>query len=285
MTQITQQLAQPKVSRNWQRYADNITHGAVISWGALALIGQWSFALYILLVYGYPAASGQLQIAIDVSPTQGVHSSSASSLLILYAHILPAAWLSLSGLFQLMPKVRQRYPKIHRWNGRIFLVLGFSGAFTGLYLTWIAGFRHGVVGALGITLNGLLILLAVYFTWLYALRRQFNLHQRWAIHTFILVNAVWSLRIYLMAWYMINQGPLGNTNTLEGPTDIVLTFACYLVPMLVAELVFWAKRHREAKGKWAVATVMSIGAALTLIGVVAAVAMMWLPRMQQVTSV
>jgi hypothetical protein len=47
-----------------------------------------------------------------------------------------------------------------RWNGRMFLTLGLLGALTGLYLTWVRGSRLSDIGSIGLTLNGLLILLA-----------------------------------------------------------------------------------------------------------------------------
>jgi len=101
---------------------------------------------------------------------------------------------------------------------------------------------------------------------------------RWAIHAFILVNGVWFFRLYLMAWYVGNRGPNGNTATIDGPMDIFLSYACYGMPMLIAECVFWAKRQKQASKIWAITVLTSIGTLITLLGVVAAIFMMWIPR-------
>jgi hypothetical protein len=75
-----------------------------------------------------------------------------------------------------------------------------------------------------------------------------------------------------------NQGPNGNTANIDGPMDIFLSYACYGIPMLIAECVFWAKRQKQASKTWAVTVVTSIGALITLMGVAAAIMMMWIPR-------
>jgi hypothetical protein len=64
--------------------------------------------------------------------------------------------------------------------------------------------------------------------------------------------------------------------------DIFLSFACYGLPMLIAEAVFWAKRQQQAIKVWAVMALTSVGGLITLIGVGAAIMLMWLPRLSQV---
>ena len=51
-----------------------------------------------------------------------------------------------------------------------------------------------------------------------------------------------------------------------------MSFACYLLPMLIAELVFWAKRTHNLSVKWGVVVMTIFGATITLIGVGAALA-------------
>jgi len=252
------------------------------SWVGIALVGQWAFALYIMTLYGVPVITGDTQVMSDVSPASGADLAASFNSGMFLSHILPAFILALSGIFQLFPTVRAKYPVFHRWNGRIFLTLGISGALTGLYLTWGAGLRFSNIGSLGITLNGILIPIAVCLAWYHIRKRNIEKHKRWAIHSFMLVNGVWSFRLYLMAWYLINQGPNGNTSKIDGPMDIFLSFACYLLPMLFVELYYWAKKQKQAYKKLIVAFSMLAGTLFTLIGVGAAIIMMWLPRIKQV---
>lgn len=261
-----------------QTTIDHIVKG----WFVVALAGQWAFATYILSVY---VITWFTNVDIGaVTPTQGYHATNRFDYTMFFVHIIPAAYLSLFGAMQLAPTLRKKFPSLHRWNGRVFFTLGISGALSGLYLQWGAGLRLSDIGSLGITLNGILIPIAIFFAWRHAINRRMQDHMRWAIHSFILVNAVWSFRLYLMGWYMVNQGPLGNTRTVDGPADIALSFACYLLPMLFTEIYFWLKKQRSARRIWAGATFLLTGALITLIGVVAATMMMWFPRIAQVAG-
>lgn len=252
------------------------------SWIGIALIGQWAFAFYILTLYALPLITGDSQLISDVSPASGADLEANFNSIMFFSHMLPAIILALSGIFQIFPSIRAKYPSFHRWNGRIFLIFGVSGALTGLYLSWGAGLRLSDIGALGITLNGILIPIAIALAWYHIRNKRIEKHKRWALHSFMLVNGVWSFRLYLMAWYLINQGPNGNTNKVDGPMDIFLSFACYLLPMLFVELYYWAKKQKSEYKKWFVSFTMAAGCLFTLIGVGAAIMMMWLPRIKQV---
>lgn len=259
--------------------ARKLLHGSSVAWFAVALAGQWLFACYIALLYLWPVFTGQYLNANQARPITGFVAGDFSGNLMLFAHLLPAAVLSSCGLLQLLPQLRQRWPQLHRWNGRLFLTLGLCGAVTGLYLTWVRGSRLSDLGAIGITLNGLLIPLAVGLAWFYARQRNFVLHQRFALHSFLLINGVWTFRLFLMGWYLLNQGPNGNNDTLDGPADLILSFACYLLPMAVAELWWHCRRSQQPWLLWSGAALMCGGALLTAVGVVAAAMMMWGPRM------
>ena len=145
-------------------------------------------------------------------------------------------------------------------------------------MTWGIGSRLSDLGAIGVSLNGILIPIFVYYTWRTAIQKNFKLHRRLAVHTFILINGVWSVRLYLMAWFMANPGGLGNTRTIDGPADIAISFASYLLPMAVAELAFWAERRRTPKSILIGAIFLTLMAIITTFGVFAASTMMWLPR-------
>ena len=248
------------------------------SWVFVALLGQWIFALYIFISFGIPALSGSPSSADTSRMIQGYVNGDELGNGILMMHLLPAILLSLGGIFQLLPYLRKHYPAFHRWNGRMFLTLGLLGTLTGLYLTWVRGSRLSDIGSIGLTINGLSILVAVTLAWKFAIKKQYQQHMRWAIHAFILNNGVWTFRLYLMAWFMLNQGANGNTATIDGPADITLSFASYLLPMLIAEIYFWAKRQKSVYRVAIANLFMLLGLLITTLGVVAATLFMWWPR-------
>ena len=250
------------------------------SWFVVALAGQWAFAIYILAIYTLTAFN---DLAVtDFSPSPNLKHATGHILFIFFAHVLPAVYLSMFGLLQLIPVLRRKYPRFHRINGRVFLLLGLTGALTGLYLQWSKGGQTNISASLGTSLNGILIIVAVFFAWRFALQKRFELHKRAAVHAFLLVNGVWTFRLYLMGWYMVNQGPNGNTPNIDGPMDIFLSFACYLLPMLIAEAVLWAQKQQSLIRVWLSTAVLASGTLITLIGVIAAAMMMWSPRILNV---
>lgn len=262
----------------FKAFIQNWFSGAIKCCIAGVLAGQWMFGIYILFRFTMPWLLGELDESQFTKMIRGYENGEVFNNAVLLLHIIPVMLISLSATFQLVPFIRNRFPKFHRWNGRLFLTVGFFGAITGLYMTWGIGSRLSDVGALGVTLNGILIPIFVYYAWRAAVQKKFSLHRRFAVHAFILINGVWSVRLYLMGWFMINQGPLGNTALIDGPADIAISFASYLLPMAIAELAFWAERRRSSLATLVGAIGVSLLAALTTLGVYAASTMMWIPR-------
>ena len=250
----------------------------VKAWVAVILTGQWIFALYILVQFTLPLLTGQLDESRYAYMIRGYVNGDTFNNAILLLHVIPVMLISLSGTFQLFPAVRKHYPRFHRINGRVYLAFGLLGAIGGLYLTWVTGSRLSDLGALGVTVNGLLIPVMVYFAWHYALQRDFARHQRYAVHAFILINGVWTFRLLLMGWFMLNQGPQGNSANLDGPADVTLSFASYLLPMFIAELIFRARARNTVANRVTVSIAVGIAILITLVGTVAATMMMWGPR-------
>ncbi|MBR9793049.1 MAG: DUF2306 domain-containing protein [Gammaproteobacteria bacterium] len=256
----------------------NYLDWAIKTWVGVILTGQWIFALYILVQFTLPLLTGQLDESRYAYMIRGYVNGDTVNNAILLLHVVPVMLISLSGTFQLFPAIRLHYPRFHRINGRVYLTFGLFGAIGGLYLTWVTGSRLSDLGALGVTLNGLLIPVMVYFAWRYAVQRDFARHQRFAVHAFILINGVWTFRLLLMGWFMLNQGPQGNSANLDGPADVILSFASYLLPMLIAELIFRARERNTVASRVTAIIAVGIAILITLIGTVAATMMMWGPR-------
>lgn len=247
------------------------------AWFLAALVGQWLFAAYILWVLARPMLLGDGEA---VNRTQLITGHVAGDTLgnaSLLGHVLAAAVLSLVGLLQLVPALRQRFPAWHRRAGRGFLSLALVAVVSGLYMTWLRGSRLGDVSAAAISLNGLLIGVAVVMAWRLARQHRFAEHRRWAIRAFLLVSGVWMLRLGLMAWILVNQGPRGNTDQLDGAFDLVWVFGCYLLPLAVAELYFRAERGGVGL-QWVAAAALLAGAAATALGTFGAFMWMWAPH-------
>ncbi len=248
-------------------------------WFLCALVGQWLFAWYIFKVFGGRVLSGHPESINETGLITGFVGGDLLGNVVMLSHILIGGVLSFGGLIQLIPQLRRRAPSLHRWNGRLFLVSALIAAIGGLGLTWIRDSRLSDLGALGISLNGLLIPVAVYMTWRLARSKQFDAHRRWAIRTLILVSGVWTFRLMLMGWLMLNQGMRGNTTKLDGPVDLAISFGCYLLPLAVAEIYFRAQRSSSEPAKHGAALLLTLATVAMAFGIFAAYMMLWSPHL------
>ena len=80
-----------------------------------------------------------------------------------------------------------------------------------------------------------------------------------------------------MGWVVVNQGPVGMTDDMSGPADIVLTFGSYLIPLALLELYFRAGRSANVALKAFAAALVLAAAAFTAAGVFGTIAFMWAP--------
>jgi hypothetical protein len=144
---------------------------------------------------------------------------------------------------------------------------------------WTRDGLGGLTNDIAITLNALLIVVFAALAWRRAMQRNFVAHERWALRLFLVVSGVWFLRLGYGLLIIIAQGrPSGVGSHMDGPTDIFLMFASYLLPLAVLELYLRAKRG-GAFAKAAMSVGMFVAAAATGIGVAGASMIFWLPRL------
>lgn len=258
--------------------ADKALRASVVFWWLVAAAGLWVFGLYIAAVYGFGVATGDLGRWNVVLPDgHGYVEGDGGGNLALGAHLLAAFLVTASGLLQLVPQIRRDAPRLHRWNGRLFLSAGLLAASTGLAIALYRGAVAGVYMTLGNALNAILIFVCAGMAWRYAAARRFDLHRRWALRAFIVINAIWFYRVGMMLWFAINQGPVGHTDAFDGPWDIFLAFAHVLVPLAGMELYLVA-RERGPAARMALAAGLGVVTLAMAGGIAMAAAFMWLPR-------
>ncbi|MBD9477671.1 DUF2306 domain-containing protein [Pseudoxanthomonas sp. PXM02] len=252
-----------------------LSAGATL-WFVTATLGQWAFVAFIALFFGGAVATGDFA-GLNAKPhvTGYVPDDLVGNTQFL-GHALLGGLVTLAGTWQLIPALRRRWPAVHRWNGRLFLAVALMVTFTGFWLVWARGSRLGIGSDVSITLNGLLIVACAVLAWRSAGRRDFAAHRRHALRAWLLVNGVWFLRIGIMLAGLVLT-PLGITIDYQGATFILVSFASWLLPLVVLELYFRAERARPVWAKIAMGSVLGLLALLTLAGSLAAAAFMWWP--------
>jgi len=261
------------------RHADRLLRGAATSWFVVAVLGQLIFALYVLGFYGRAAWRGDWARWNQVLPHGHVAGDPYGNL-VLSMHLLFAVLIMLSGALQLIPAIRRRWPGMHRWNGRVYLVLAVTMSLGGLVMVATRRTVGDLPQHVAIVINALLILVCAAMAWRHARARRFDAHRRWALSLFLVVSGVWFFRIGLMLWIVANRGPAGfDPDRFTGPFLSVLAFAQYLVPLAMLQLYLYVRANAAQAGRIAMAACLGVLTLMTAAGIAAATMIMWLPRL------
>lgn len=248
-------------------------------WFTIVVIGQFIFSLYILGLYGVNGIAGDFEKWNTASPHGYVQRDFWGNTFF-GLHVILAAIITIGGPLQLMKKVRIRFPKFHRINGRIYIGSAFLISIAGFYLSWIRGSVGGLTGSIFISINGTIILICAFYTIRKAMTSQFENHRRWAIRLFLAMSGVWFFRVFLMLWLTIHQGPKGfDMETFQGPALNMLYTFSYIFPIFFAEIYFITKEAEPIMGKRILAIFMLVLTGCITVGTFSATLGLWLPNL------
>jgi len=261
---------------------DKTLKGVGQFWFLVAFIGQFIFAFYITTFYGVSAIKGNFEMWNSVLPSGYIPGDTIGNIAVAM-HVLFAAIITLCGPLQLIPQIRNRMPKFHRFNGRLYMITAFIMALGGLYMMITRGAVGAFITHISLAINALLIVIFVIQTVRFAIARKINIHRRWAIRLFLVVSGVWFYRVGLMLWLFIHGGPVGfDMETFSGPFLTFLSFSTYLLPLFVFELYSFAKEKSNTTVKIAMSVGLFILSCAMAVGIFVAAMGMWLPRILNV---
>lgn len=251
---------------------------AAALWLAVALAGQLLMALYVIGFYGRAWLAGTPERWNDVLSTGHVAGDTLGNAVLL-GHLAFAVLIILGGAVQLLPPLRRRWPALHRWNGRFYLLAAAVLALGGLYLSWGRGEPGTPALDWGVSSNALAILVCVVLALHHARARRLDAHRRWALRLFLVVSGVWFFRVGLFMWLLL-VGPVGiDFASFSGPTLSALAFLQWLLPLAVLELVLRVQRQGSAVARRATAGLLFACSALSALGIAGAAMGLWLPRL------
>jgi hypothetical protein len=151
----------------------------------------------------------------------------------LIAHAIFSSIALLFGPWQFLPRLRQRWPAVHRWIGRIYCGAVLLGWLSSLPIA--AHAYAGVISSVGFLTLGFFWIsftAAGFFT---IRSGKVVAHRRWIIRSFALTAAAITLRIYL---------PLLPLTGLSFSTSYrIIAWACWVPNLFVAE---WLLRYQPA---------------------------------------
>jgi Predicted membrane protein (DUF2306) len=274
--------AAPASRTGHERRSDGIglLRTAARLWFAVAVAGQWLFAFYVAMFYGGAAVRGDWEAWNKALP-RGLLVGDAVGNAALVVHLLLAAVITFFGPLQLIPQVRARAPRLHRWAGRVYIPTAFALSAGGLYMLLTRGTVGDGSQHIAIGLNALAIMVCATLAWRTALARRFDAHRRWALRLFLVVNGVWFFRVGLMFWLVVHQRPVGfDPKTFQGPFLTVLAFAQFVLPLVVLELYLRAQDRGRGSQRVALAAGLFVLTVAMSVGIFGAFVGMWLPRLR-----
>lgn len=195
------------------------------------------------------------------------------------SHVFLAFVITFGGPLQLIPQVRSRFPRFHHWNGRVYLTTAFVISIGALYLVLARG-TADLSGLMANILNALLIMGFAVMALRHAIKREIDIHRRWALRLFMVVGGVWFFRIMMSLWLTVNKGPLWiDVATFTGPPVTFMNFACYLLPLVLLEIYMWVQDKGNDRAKMGTALGLFVLIGAMGIGIMTTALIFWLPLM------
>lgn len=245
----------------------------------IGVAGQWLFVYYIVAFYGGVVVNGTYEKINEQLP-HGIIEGDTFGNIMLAIHLFLAAYITFGGPLQFIPAIRNRFPKFHRWNGRVYFTTAFVIALAGMAMNFTRGAHGGLPGMLGNSLNAVLIMSFSVLAWRTAMQKQFQVHKKWALRAFLMVSGVWFFRIGYGLWLLLSGFTMPGTSAdLNGPFDIFLMFAHSLLPLLLLEFYFYAKAHPGQKLKRTATGIFALLCILLAGGIAMATMIFWLPAL------
>ncbi|MEM8486707.1 MAG: DUF2306 domain-containing protein [Bacteroidota bacterium] len=207
------------------------------------------FGLFILSFYFVALMEGNTEQWNQVLP--GLYDSSTKSATIgIGIHFAAGGIILILGCIQLIGRLRDSFPALHRWLGRIYVLACLVASIGGLAFIFIKGTIGGPVMDIGFSGYGVLMFWAAIEAFRHAKGRRIERHRAWAIRLFALAIGSWLYRMDYGFWFLFTDG-LGHTDTFDGPFDYFMSFFFYLPNLLVAEFFIRRKKLlQSAASKW-----------------------------------
>ena len=256
--------------RKSQKIANRSLKYTTIFWFVTALFGQWFFFYYIMGFYGGSVLNDNMEYWNVVFERFGVtpyHAGDSVGNLAFAAHAIGAGIVAFGGALQLIPKIRNSFPKFHKVNGYLYLSTVFLLAISGFYLVWIRDPDPVELNGIGTTINGFLILGFAYLTVRLAIKKDIANHRKWALRLFFVSNAQWILRIGTFS-YLVTGSMLGMKPAFGDPFFYMWTFGCYVIPLLMLQLYFYAMEKGSNRVKYATSGLLFVITMLMIMGMV-----------------
>jgi hypothetical protein len=196
--------------------------GKYIARAALAIMAVLaaSVALYSFRFYGVLSGSW-----LDVDP--GIRAVIARVPIQALTHMLIGPIALLLGPFQFSSRLRAKYPKAHRWSGRVYVTACTAGGIAALAASPYAS--SGPVAGLGFGILAVLWVGTTIGAWRAAVQRRFALHRLLMRFSYAMTFGAVTLRLQISLGYALGY-PSYST------MSVWLAYTCWIPNVIVVAL-------------------------------------------------
>lgn len=222
---------------------------AALRWSGILLVTTvWLsaalFGLYILAFYAAALYENDMERWNGVLPRL-YESGTRAATTGIGLHFAMGGIILVLGSIQLVDSIRTRFPAIHRWIGRLYVVSSVLAAVGGLVFIALKGTIGGTMMNIGFGLYGVLMLISAIQTYRSAVARELEKHRIWALRLYALAIGSWLYRMDYGFWLMLADG-MGHTRSFSGPFDHIMDFFFYLPNLLIVEVFSRARTYRAS---------------------------------------
>lgn len=164
---------------------------------------------------------------------------------VLLVHIFAGAILLCCGVLQLWPWLRSRHRRVHRWTGRIYVLLAIPVGVGGLFIAQFPA--GGPTQQVANTLLSVLLLATTAAGYRAVRQRRFGDHREWMIRSFALAFSIATSRVWLIIFVMIFAPPgFGASTATMMAAAAPAGWASWVVNLLFVE--WWLHRRHRQRG-------------------------------------
>lgn len=191
------------------------------------------FGVYILAYYAGAIGRQDLPAWNAVLPRLYENATPGATIAI-GLHFFAGGVILVLGCVQLVTRLRERHPALHRGLGRVYVAAAGLAGIGGLGFIAVKGTVGGPVMSVGFGLYGALMIVCAVQAYRFARARRIEIHRAWALRLFALALGSWLYRMDYGFWLLL-FGSLGHTEDFHGPFDQVMAFFFYLPNLVVVE--------------------------------------------------
>jgi uncharacterized membrane protein len=169
---------------------ENVSRTPRILWSAVIFLALVGVAVVVrrALVLLYP-----VQFAGKYPPARALDDIFALHRSITLVHIIPGFLFMVLGPLQFAKNIRSRYPRFHRWSGRVLVTSGLIIGFTAIWMSFKMSIG-GLNQASATLLFAVLFLFSLGKAFLHIRRREIPQHREWMLRAFAIGLAVATIR-------------------------------------------------------------------------------------------